>query len=360
VLVAGLTAAVVAGAGWGLDHYLSAVLYPQGTRSLSGQMRGTLASVYGSLHVVEMAVGQLWRLVLDSWGIAGIGMASAVAAAANRAVRSDLRIMAALSVALTIAIAVTAPAALPPATSQTWASGRYLDGMIVVFFLVGCVVLARATARQVLLYAACTAGVTLAAAGLVTVYAGTSLPTSGFGSGFNFAEPAVLTQNWQQANVWLATGVALGLLAVWVAVALGLRRCLRYGAVAACLLTALLTAGVSLVAVTQITSEVSQAANPEAVAQTTGFVAATGLAPGQQLAVSSTVSWEVSVPQALQVWWTEPLTYNPSSQPPAGVSVVETAWPSGKPAKASWPNAPAGWHIVASNQARGWVAWRKG
>jgi hypothetical protein len=35
--------------------------------------------------------------------------------------------------------------------------------------------------------------------------------------------------------------------------------------------------------------------------------------------------------------------------PPADVNVVE----------AGWPQAPAGWRIVASSQAAGWVAWRK-
>ena len=59
---------------------------------------------------------------------------------------------------------------------------------------------------------------------MVAVYAGTSLPANGFGAAFNFAEPAVLTQNWTQANVLLATAVALGLLACWVVPALTVRR----------------------------------------------------------------------------------------------------------------------------------------
>jgi hypothetical protein len=36
------------------------------------------------------------------------------------------------------------------------------------------------------------------------------------------------------------------------------------------------------------------------------------------------------------------------------------AWPAGEPARASWPGAPAGWRIVASDEAAGWVAWRLG
>ncbi len=154
--------------------------------------------------------------MLDSWGIAGIGLVAALAVVVRRDVRSDLRIMAALAVAITTVIAVTAPAALPPDQSQTWASGRYLDGMIIVFFLAGGVLLLRAGLRPIL---ACAAGVTALfalAAVTVTVYAGTSVPTAGFGPAFNFAEPAVLTRNWTQANVLLATAVTLGLLAVWI------------------------------------------------------------------------------------------------------------------------------------------------
>ena len=194
-------------------------IYPEGTRSLSGQIRQRLASVNGTIHVLEMAAGQLWRLVLDSWGIAGIGLVAALLVIVRRDVRSDLRIMAALAVAVTTVIACTAPAALPPDQSQAWASGRYLDGMIIVFFLVGAVMLLRARMRDILVCAAVATGLFLLAAATVAVYAGTTVPTAGFGSGFNFAEPAVLTMNWTQASVPLATAVTLVMLAVWIGLA---------------------------------------------------------------------------------------------------------------------------------------------
>ena len=143
VLVTAVTAVVAAAAAWSLNHHLSLLIYPEGTRSLSGQIRQRLASVNGTIHVLEMAAGQLWRLVLDSWGIAGIGLVAALLVIVRRDVRSDLRVMAALSVAVTTVIACTAPAALPADQPQAWASGRYLDGMIIVFFLAGAVVLLR-------------------------------------------------------------------------------------------------------------------------------------------------------------------------------------------------------------------------
>ncbi len=374
VAAAALALAGSVGAGWLLDRYLTSAIYPEGTRSLSGEITARLHSVSGAINVFEMAAGQLWRLVVDSWGLAGIGLIAATAVIIRRDTRPDVRIMAALAVAVTVVIAGMAPAALPPTTSQTWASGRYLDAMIAVFFIVGAVVLLRARARTILLCAAGTAGLAAVTGVIVAVYAGSSLPTGSFPTGFNFGEPAVLTQDWTRANVWLATAVALALLAAWVLMALAGRRWHRVvlaGVVRVPVVTrvagALAVAGVCLVAVAQMTSHVSQAATPALAANTTGFVAASGLKPGDQIAVTSgpgtgpiDVSYGLWAPQAFEVWWTELQFFNPAAQPPpAGVNVVEAGWPAGQPAQASWPHAPAGWRIVASSRAGGWVVWRK-
>jgi hypothetical protein len=375
--VAALALVASVGTGWLLDRYLSATMYPEGTRDLTAQAATTLKSVNGLLDVVEMAAGQCWRLVLDSWGVAGIGLAAAVAVIFRPRFRTDLRIMAGVSVAVTAITAATAPAALPQDQSQTWASGRYLDGMIVTFFLVGAVVLLRARPRFILLCAAATAVVTLLCAEMVYVYAGSSLPTNVFSESFNFGEPAVLTQNWNSASVWLATVVALVLLAVWVLIALAARRWdgavltgILAGVPASRVLRAAGVAGlaaVSLVASAQMTSHISRASTPQYAARTTGFVAATGLKPGDQIAVAyeigtgvpaTDVPYWLWAPQAFEVTWTELEFFNPAQAPPAGIDVVETGWPAGQPASASWPDHPAGWRIVASDQVAGWVAWR--
>ncbi len=377
IAVAVVALAASVGGGWLLDRYLSSVMYPEGTRNLSSEMATRLHSVHGALNVFEMAAGQLWRLVLDGWGVTGIGLFAAAAVIAQRRFRRDLRIMAALAVAVTLVTAATAPAALPGNQSQTWASGRYLDGMIVVFFVVGAAVLLRVRPSRVLACAAGTAALAVLTAAIVAVYAGSSLPTGGFTFGFNFGEPAVLTQDWTHASVWLATAVMLGLLAVWVALALAARRwsgvvLSAFGNVPVSrLLRGALMAGlaaVSLVAVAQMTSHVSQAATPAQEASTSGFVAAAGLKPGDRIAVAYTigsqipptqVSYSLWAPQAFEVSWTELQFFNPVQAPPAGVNVVETGWPSGQPVSASWPHHPAGWRVVASNQAAGWAVWRK-
>jgi hypothetical protein len=263
--------------------------------------------------------------------------------------------MAALSVGVTAGIAFAAPAALPPQQTMVWASGRYLDGFIVTFFLVGAVVLLRATTRTILVCAACVAGLAVMAALTVAVYAGTSLPTER-GMRFDFGEPAVLTQNWSRASVLVATMAALALLVAWVVFALLARNV----QVLTCLLGAAV-ALVSLAAVVQLTAYGPRA--DTAYADKTGvaeMAAAGGLKPGEQVAIATNVSGIIRIAQGFEVSSTKLDVFNPfCAPPPADVTVIDAAWPAGKPARASLPEAPAGWRIVAANRLGDWVVWRR-
>jgi hypothetical protein len=360
-LAAAVALCLPLGAGDLLNGHLSSVMYPSGPRTLAGEALIRLQSVHGVIFVLEMAAGQLWRFVLDGWGVSGLGLAAAVFVIVQRGLAGrEARIMAALAVGVTLVTAVTSPAALPPTQPQAWASGRYLDGMVVVFFLVGAAVLLRAAPRRLLAYAACVAPPTLLAAIVVFAYAGGSVPTSGFGAAFVFAEPAVLTQDWTSANVLLATVVALGLLAAAVGTVLFAA---RIGGSWAPRLRTVVLAGlgaVSLVASVQMTSHISQANTPGQERNTTAMVTGTGLKPGEHLVVGDGVSWEIWMPQAYEVWWAQVRFFNIHTQlPPADATVVEVAWPAGMPAAASWPHAPAGWKIVLTNRTGRWVAWRR-
>ena len=334
--------------GWLLNRYLASRLYPNGARSLSGEAKLRLDHVHGVVLVIEMAFGQLWRFTLDGWGVAAIGFAAAVYVLLRTAAPWDLRIMAGLAIGITLVIGITAPAALPPDEAGGWVGGRYLDCMITALFIPGCVVLLRADWRRILAAAATVVPLTIITAVVVYAYAGSSIPTAGFGGGFTAAEPAVLTQNWTSANVLLATGVAFALLALWVVSA-------RFSRV-------VVLAGlglVSLLAVLQLTSHVSRGSERTAAADTTGFISSTGLKPGERLAIGTGLTWSDWMPQGYQVWWAPLQFFNPATQgPPPGTSVVELAWPAGQPAQASWPTVPPGWHIVATDGQLGWVAWR--
>ena len=357
VAAAGLTLLVTLGAAELLDRYISAVMYPEGARSLSGQALSRLTQYRGQVDVIEMAGGQLWRLTTDTWGIGTIGLAAVVAAIFRRGVRRDVRIMATLAVFVTLAIAYIAPAALPANQPATWASGRYIDCMTVVFFVVGAVVLLRARPARILWYAAAAVALTALTAAIVARYAGSPLPTAGFGA-FTFGEPTVLAQGWtDNTSVLAATLVALGLLAFWIALVLVFRRLFPRPGWRALMLVPVLA--MNLFAVTQMTTYISQANTPIAKASSLGFVTETGLQPGDKVDIDNglALDWPAWIPQSYQVWWTPLEFFDAATTPPTGATVVEVAWPSGKSAQASWPNAPAGWHVVASNQTYGWVAW---
>ena len=348
------------GAGALLNRYLSSTMYPVGPRTLAGEALIRLHSVHGVVFVLEMAAGQLWRFVLDSWGVAGLGLAAAVVVVFRRGARTDVRIMAGLAAGVTLVTVGVSPAGLPPTQPQAWASGRYLDGVLIAFFLVGAAVLLQADRRLIIVYAACVVPPTVLAMIVVGAYAGGSVPTAGFGAAFVFAEPAVLTQDWTTASVWAATAVTFALLAAWVTAVLAAD---RWGGRLARQWRAVVLAGlaaVSLVAVLQMTSHISRAGTPRQEANTIGLLTGSGLKPGEHLAVGTGTSWASWMPQAYEIPWAQLESFSPGRQPPpADATVVAVRWPSGRPAQASWPQAPAGWRVVASDRTDNWVAWRK-
>jgi len=95
------------GAAYLLNRHLSSVMYPSGPRTLAGEALIRLRTVHGVIFVLEMAAGQLWRFVLDGWGVAGLGLAAAVFVIFRRSARDDVRIMAALAAGVTLVTAVT-------------------------------------------------------------------------------------------------------------------------------------------------------------------------------------------------------------------------------------------------------------
>jgi hypothetical protein len=117
----------------------------------------------------------------------------------------------------------------------------------------------------------------------------------------------------------------------------------------------------NLFALMQMTTHISQASIPSQQANSLALVTAGGLRPGDKVAVGNGLrpDWESWIPQSYEVPWTQLSFFDSGSAPvPAGTTVVEVPWPPGKPAGASWPQAPAGWRVVAQDRLYGWVAWR--
>ena len=203
--------------------------------------------------------------------------------------------------------------------------------------------LLRARMRDILACGAVATGLFLLATVTVAVYIGIAVPTSGFGAAFNFAEPAVLTMNWTQASVPLATAVTLVTLAVWIGLA-GLLRRWHAGVPFAALAAAfgVGVAAVSLVALVQMTSHVSRTGNSNTQAAN-ALTDAGKLRPGNRVAFTSSLAWTLWVPQVFEVSWTELEPFDPRLQsPPPGTAVVEAGWAAGQPGPGELAAGPGG------------------
>lgn len=360
VAAAGIVTLAVLGASKWLDRRIVDLVYAEGPRSLTGQALNRMTKVREQIRIVEMAGGELWRLTLDTWGIAAVGVVAAVVVVFRPKVHRDLRIMAALATAILLAIVYIAPAALPSDQGETWASGRYPDAMEVTFFIVGIVVLLRARGRWLAGYGAAAAVMAVATGLIVTHYAGPFERVTGFRT-FNWAEPAVLSWSWNYLSIRKATAAGAGLLVLWVMLGLLLRRLSgrSFGRWGAALLLPVLA--MNVFALTAMSTKISQASTPDQRANTLALVTGTGLQPGGQVALDDSMraEWQSWIPQSFEVWWTD-LDFVDGSKGvlPAGTTVFEVAWPQGKPAQASWPQAPAGWHVVAASSEHHWVVWR--
>ncbi|MGP0025284.1 MAG: hypothetical protein ACLPKE_18285, partial [Streptosporangiaceae bacterium] len=356
---AGLVLAAVLLATQRLDRLIIRVLYPQQPRSLSGEALSRLTNVHDQIRVLEMAGGEVWRIVQDTWGIGGIGLVAVLVAVFRRGLHQELRIMAALVLGVTVATIYVAPAALPVNQPPVWASGRYPDAMELTFFIVGLAVLLTARSWRLVGYAAGAAVLAAGTGAVVANYAGPNIGTSGFAA-FNFAEPTVLAQGWNGLSVAKSTAVAVALLAWWVVLALALRQVAGTAFERWRVSLLVPVAAMNLFALDQMSTHISQAGTPPQRANSLGFVTGTGLKPGEKVAVDNGLwaDWEAWIPQSFEVWWTAlDFFYADSSPVPAGVKVVEVPWPTGQPALDSWAKAPAGWHVVAKNRLYGWVAW---
>jgi hypothetical protein len=355
-----------------LDTRISALLYPAGPRSLSGQALTRLTSLHEQKKILYMAFGQLWRVSVDTWGIAALGILAAVVLVFRPRVREDVRVMAVLALVVLAAIVYVAPAALPDGQQSNWASGRYPDALEVTFFLAGLVVLVRARGRWLTGYAATAAVLTAGLGEAVSRYAGAYQHVRGF-SAFNWAEPVVLTHAGDILSVRRATAVAIGLLALWTGLALALRwLAARWLAGrpawpgrwplarwrAAVLVPILAMNACALV---QLTGRVSDPGTRDQRANSLALITATGLKPGQKVALDDDMwhQWETWIPQSYEVWWTRlPMVDGAKGVLPAGTTVFEAAWPSGWPVGQTWSRHLPGWHVVASNREYHWAIWQ--
>lgn len=292
-----------------LHGWLMAGLYPGGARDLGGILGERVTSVGGQAWAWSGAAGQIWYLVVSTWGLGGVGLLAVIAAAVKK---NEHRAMALVLLAVTFGIAYGSMAALPDENRVgNFAYGRYLTCVALVYTLVGLTVLAKKT--QI----AAVAGILLLTGGWVSLYAGERLETAGW-IPFDFPEVIFLTQNDGGLNLRPASLVALGLLALLWA-----------------------TRGKALIVV-------NLAALVMIVQPFTDVAETPGLAfPRDGVVIEETVPWYVKPRLITRVHWTEIRTWNRGQPVPEDVCTVITSQNT---------PGPDGWHNVPFNdEASAWV-----
>ncbi|MGC4952436.1 hypothetical protein ACLQ2P_04350 [Actinomadura citrea] len=340
-LAGGAVAVAGYAAGAALNAHVRAELYPRGARDLTGILTSRLTTLPGQEWALSGAVGQLWYLIVSTWGLAGAGLVAVAAALARRRTPAADRLMAGVLLATTCGIAYASSAALPDEHRVgNFAYGRYLACVALVYALAGATALARLARGPAIRLAAAGALLLEGAALWVTAYAGERLRTHAF-IGFDFPEVTFLTADRGALHLHEAALAALALLG-------GLLVLSRLDRTA---LTAVALAGVNLAALTF-------ALGPHARRVPAG-PPLPGPASGGVVADAS-LGWAVRTALMYPVWWTRLGAFDVrAGRPPApGVCTVVVPLPDGTPPEASWPAHPAGWRPHAGRfWASSWVSW---
>ncbi|MEV5571249.1 hypothetical protein AB0L06_14460 [Spirillospora sp. NPDC052269] len=311
--------------------------YPGGPRDMMGLLQERLTGASGQAWALSGMFGQVWYLIVGTWGLAGIGLVATFTALARR----ETRLMAGVLLTTTFGIAYASEAALPDEHRVgNFAYGRYLSLLALVYVLIALVVLTKASTRNVL--RASLAGVSIAAGTGATVllYAGARLRTHQF-IGFDFPETNFLTQDRTQFRLVLATLVATGLLTLLVGArwAGGTRT------------VALVLLAVNTVAMVDTAGDGKRVvpSPPLPAASTHGGVV-----------VDRSLNWVPRTKLVDPVWWTRIGWIDAAHQTPQdGVcTVVVPPGKDGTPPDRTWPRHPAGWLTRTGGYgvAR-WVAW---
>ncbi|QFY08315.1 hypothetical protein GBF35_18010 [Nonomuraea phyllanthi] len=327
-LVATAVAGVVAAAGQALNGPLAAALYPGGTRDLSGLLLTRLTSADGQAWALSGAAGQLWYLVAGTWGLAGVGLAGAAALLVRRSAPYPHRVLAAALLLTTLGIAYASSAALPDEHRVgNYVYGRYLACVAVAWTLAGLVALLKGGRRAVVRLALAAAALTAATGGVAAWYAGDRLRRYHF-IAFDFPEVIFLTGDGDSLDLLSASVPALIMLSCLVGVAF-------------------VTTGRGRILVVGVLALIDMAfAAGQAPARPPG---ADWLPdpPLGRVAVDRRVRWNLWVPLAYRVSWTEIELYD--GGPPDGACTAVVPYGTAP---------PPGWAATGRGGAgTGWTSW---
>ncbi|TMR05044.1 hypothetical protein ETD83_07020 [Actinomadura soli] len=331
-------------AGASLNTRVKGELYPGGTRDLAASLELRITTVPGQEWALSGAAGQIWYLVVSTWGLAGVGLAAVAVVLVRRRTPGPDRIMAAALLAATFAVAYASSAALPDEHRVgNFAYGRYLSCLALVYTLIGVTALMRSGPRAAIRLAAASLLVLGGAALWVAAYAGGRLRTHTF-IAFDFPETTFLTGDRSALHLPAVTLIVSALLCGFLALS-------RLGGRRGALVTAVALAGINLAALT-----FAMGPSPRRVPPPAPFP---GPAAGGVVADVS-LHWAVRISLMHPVWWTRVgrVDLRDGRRPAPGVCTVVVPQPDETDPEASWPAHPAGWRPHAGRTwSIRWVSW---
>ncbi|WP_283134959.1 hypothetical protein [Rhizohabitans arisaemae] len=331
---AAFTGAIVGGmtalAGAVLNARLAADLYPGGARNLSGLLVDRLTGFDGQSWALAGAAGQIWYLVVATWGLAGVGLVAAAVTAVRRGAALAHRVTSAALLTITLGTAYASSAALPDEHRVgNYAYGRYLAFVALAWTLAGLVALLRARRTVVPGLVLGTVALAAATGGGAALYAGDRLHRYNF-IAFDFPEVIFLSGVRDRLDMATASWTAVALLACFAVAALTPHR-----------VRGLLTVG-ALVAVNaafavHIAPQAPPNPDPGRLPQP----------PPGRVALDNRIHWRLWVQVAYRVSWTELERFDGNRQAvPHGV--CSTVLPP-----AATP--PPGWRAAGSRPE--WTLW---
>ncbi|MCW2938661.1 MAG: hypothetical protein JWN00_1646 [Actinomycetia bacterium] len=343
--------ATVTALAWTLDHWLQSRLYPAGIKPLGHFVAERLTSLDGLAWTFSLGAGQIWYLIVCTWGVAGIGLV-ALAYQACRSTFPTTRTMVVVVLAVLAGIALASSAALPDEHAvNNFIYGRYLACLAPVLFLAGAATIVRAPRRRLALAFLATVSTAVIVGGIASFYAGKRLSDYPFLT-FNFPEISVLVKGWSSLHLWQSTSAAILLLALAILIVTMLGK-------ESDLLTGIVFIAINFMALIVITYQISwpMARGTLAAADLT----AAGLRPQDRLAVDRyDLDFRIWMLHAFQEPWHEIATFhrNDPGSLPSSATVVVVPRKKGYSATFSWPTAPREWRPVLERDE--WVAWRRG
>jgi 4-amino-4-deoxy-L-arabinose transferase-like glycosyltransferase len=360
-LAAVVTTALAAAGDKVLQHLLTGEITTVG-RSPRGQMVAALTTVHGAANAAARAFGQLWYLVVGTWGLGAIGLVALVMALwPLRDLRERLRerveggrlLILLTTLVATLLIAGASSASLPTNDHRInyYAYPRYIHFLFPVWMMAGVVALRLVNGRRLRMLALSAAGVTLFSAGVV--YLRLRFNNAWIFLPFDMPETTFLSWQWSAIRVAQPTVAGLVLLGLLVFTLSRSRTvALAMGVVVA------LHAAVMILSVEKITKPMTV---DQYRADTPLLVRDVHLGPGDVVAVSDKTQWYLPWNVMREVYWDRVVMFDSmSEEPPAGANVIIAPYGYTElPGRDSnWNGGPT-FHRVAVDDRHHWAVWRK-